>query len=168
MKNSFKISRIQGNDIERFIELVELLNEVFEESNKVASKRQLKKLLKKSDFHAVAVIKDDKIIGGLTAYELERYYTDKSELYIYDIAVKKEFHNQGIGKELIAYLREYSMRNGIESIFVEAHSEDEQAVKFYESTFGEGEKVDHFNLEIEATNSTKQNKSSDDKVSRKN
>jgi len=33
-------------------------------------------------------------------------------------------------------------------IFVEAHSKDEQAVKFYESTFGTSEKVDHFNLKI--------------------
>lgn len=151
MKRSFKISRIQENDIELFIELVELLNEVFEESNKVASKRQLKKLLNKPDFHAIAVIKESKIIGGLTAYELEKYYTDKSELYIYDIAVKAELQNQGIGKELMEYLKAYSTNNGIETIFVEAHSEDEQAVKFYESTFGKGEKVDHFNFEIKTT-----------------
>jgi aminoglycoside 3-N-acetyltransferase I len=151
MKNSFKISRIQENDTKRFIEFVELLNEVFEEPNKVASKRQLKKLLSRRDFHAVVAIKEDKIIGGLTAYELERYYTDKSELYIYDIAVKTELHNQGIGKELINYLKDYSTNNGIETIFVEAHSEDEQAVKFYESTFGKSEKVDHFNFEIETT-----------------
>lgn len=148
MKNGFKISRIQGNDIEQFIELVALLNEVFEESPKVASERQLKKLLNKPDFHAVAVIKQNKIIGGLTAYELERYYTDKSELYIYDIAVKKEFHNQGIGKALIAYVKDYSTKNGIESIFVDAHSDDEQAVMFYKSTFGKGEKVAHFNFDI--------------------
>lgn len=151
VKNSFKISRIQENEIERFIELVELLNEVFEESNKVATERQLKKLLKKHDFHAIAAIKEGKIIGGLTAYELAQYYTDKSELYIYDIAVKKELHNQGIGKELIAYVKDYSTKNGIESIFVEAHSEDEQAVKFYQSTFGKGEKVDLFNFEIKTT-----------------
>ncbi len=151
MKTNFKISRIQENDIERFIELVELLNEVFEESNKVASKKQLKKLLNKPGFYAIAAIYEDKIIGGLTAYELEKYYTNKSELYIYDIAVKVELQNQGVGKELINYLKDYSTNNGIETIFVEAHSEDEQAIKFYESTFGKGEKVDHFNFEIKTT-----------------
>ena len=151
MENSFRISRIQGNDVEQFIELIELLNEVFEEPSKVASERQLKKLLNKPDFHAIAVFKEDKIIGGLTAYKLEQYYTDKSELYIYEIAVEKELHNQGIGKELIAYLKDYSTKNGIETIFVESHSEDKQAVKFYESTFGKGEKVDHFNFEIKTT-----------------
>ncbi len=151
MKNNFKISRIQENDIERFIELIELLNEVFEESNKVASERQLKKLLNKPDFYAIAAIHENKIIGGLTAYKLEKYYTDKSELYIYDIAVKVQLQNQGVGKELIDYLKNYSLNNGIETIFVEAHSEDEQAIKFYESTFGKGEKVDHFNFEIKTT-----------------
>ncbi len=102
MKSSLKILRIQENDTERFIEFVELLNEVFEEPNKVASEMQLKKLLSRCDFHAVIAIKEDKIIGGLTAYELERYYTDKSELYIYDVAVKTELQNQGIGKELLS------------------------------------------------------------------
>ena len=151
MKNSLNILRLQENDVERLAELVELLNEVFEEPNKVASKGQLKKLLTKADFHAIVAIKEDKVIGGLTAYEIERYYTDKKELYIYDIAVKTELHNQGIGKELIDYLKDYSIKNGIEGIFVEAHSEDEQAVKFYESTFGKSEKVDHFNFEIKTT-----------------
>ena len=153
MKNSFKISRIQENDIKLFIELIELLNEVFEEPNQVASERQIKKLLNKPDFYAIVAIKEGRILGGLTAYELERYYTDKSELYIYDIAVKTEFHNQGIGKALIHYLKDYSMNNDIETIFVEAHSEDTQAVKFYESTFGKAEKVDHFNFEVKTINS---------------
>ena len=151
MKSSLKIYRIRENDVKRFIELVEILNEVFEAPNKVASEIQLKKLLNKSDFHAIVAIKDNKVIAGLTAYELERYYNDKSELYIYDIGVKTELHNQGIGKKLIEYLKDYSKKNGIEGIFVDAHSEDEQAVKFYESTFGKSEKVDHFNFEIITT-----------------
>ena len=154
MKNSFKISRIEENDTERLIELVHLLNEVFEEPDKVASKRHLTKLLSKPNFHAIVATKEDKVVGGLSAYELERYYTDKSELYIYDIAVKTELHNQGIGKKLINYLKDYSTKNDIEGIFVEAHSEDEQAVKFYESTFGKSEKVDQFNFEIKTTHNT--------------
>ncbi|MGB3151669.1 MAG: GNAT family N-acetyltransferase [Maribacter sp.] len=151
MKNSFEILRLQGSHIEQFIELVELFNEVFEEPSKVASEKQLKKILNRPDFHVIVALKENKIVGGLTAYELERYYSDKCELYIYDIAVKIALHNQGIGKELIGYLKDYSWENGIEAILVEAHSEDEQAVKFYESTFGKSEKVDHFIFEIKTT-----------------
>ncbi|MGY6647578.1 GNAT family N-acetyltransferase [Wenyingzhuangia sp. IMCC45574] len=142
---------MQKNDTEPFIELVKLMNEVFEEPNKVATERHLKKLLNKTDFYAFVAIKENKVVGGLTAYELEKYNTDKSELYIYDIAVKVEFQNQGVGKKLINHLKDYSKNNGIETIFVEAHSGDEQAVKFYESTFGKSEKVAHFNFEINTT-----------------
>ncbi|OEK04347.1 GNAT family N-acetyltransferase [Roseivirga misakiensis] len=151
MNDSLIISKLEENEFERLSELVILFNEVFDEYNKVASDRQLKKLLKKADFLAIVAVKQGKIIGGLTAYELAKYYTDKSELYIYDIAVKTKFQNQGIGKQLIEYLKDYSVKNGIEGIFVEAHSDDESAVKFYESTFGESEKVDHFNFEIKIT-----------------
>jgi aminoglycoside 3-N-acetyltransferase I len=151
MNEPFKIVRLKMPEVDLFQELVQLLNAVFEEGNTVASKNQLKKLLSKSNFHAVAAIKGNKIVGGLTAYELERYYTDKSELYIYDIAIQAELQKQGIGKALINHLKEYATQNEIEAIFVQAYSEDKQAVKFYESTIGKGEKVNDFTIEIKAT-----------------
>lgn len=148
MHEDIKIVRLNNSDLERFIELIRLFNEVFEEYHCIGPSEHLNKLLSKSDFHAIIALRNDIMVGGLTAYELNRYYSDKSELYIYDIAVKTKFHNQGIGKKLISYLKDYGVKNEIETIFVEAHSEDEQAVKFYESTFGVSEKVDHFNFNI--------------------
>ncbi len=76
MKNSFKISRIQENDVQRFIELIKLLNQVFEEPNRVAPEKQLKGLLNKPDFHAFVATRGGKVIGGLTAYEMKGYYTE--------------------------------------------------------------------------------------------
>nr|WP_299000092.1 GNAT family N-acetyltransferase [uncultured Allomuricauda sp.] len=152
MENGLKVSRLHKNDVNLFIQLIGLLNEVFEEYHTVGSKKQLEKLLNKPEFYAVAAFMNGSIIGGLTAYELECYYNDKSELYIYDIAVKPEFQNQGVGKRLINYLKECALKKGIETIFVDAYSEDKQAVKFYESTMGKGEKVRHFNFEIKTTN----------------
>ncbi|WP_350287369.1 GNAT family N-acetyltransferase [uncultured Croceitalea sp.] len=154
MKNELKILRLKENNLDLFIELVTLFNEVFEEYHTIATKEHLTQLLGKPDFCAMAVIKNHMVVGGLTAYELERYYNDQSELYIYDIAVKTELHNQGIGKALIEFLKNYSTNNGIETIFVEAHTEDEQAVKFYEAIFGESEKVDHFNFEVKSAGNT--------------
>jgi len=151
MKTSFHIIRLYRDNLKLFVELVEMFNEVFEEYNKVASTKQLDKLLNNPKFHAIAVIHNDTIIGGLTAYELDKYYSDKSEMYIYDIAVRTKYHNQGIGKALINYLKSYSAINGIESIFVQAYSEEDQAVKFYESTIGSGLKVKHFNFDIETS-----------------
>lgn len=151
MKEEVQILKLHQNDLKHFIQLVELFNEVFEEYHAIASEKQLKKLLTKTDFLAVVAVQNDQVVGGLTAYEMERYYSDSSELYLYDIAVKTQFHNQGIGKALMNYLKEYAIKNNIETIFVEAHSEDKPAVKFYESVIGQSEKVDHFNWEIKNT-----------------
>lgn len=148
MKKQLLINRLKEKDLESMKGLVTLFNEVFEEYQSVASAKQLSKLLANPDFHAIVAQKDGLIIGGMTAYEMHGYYSDKSELYIYDIAVKTEIQNQGIGKKLLDYLKFYAKENSISSIFVEAHSEDEQAVKFYESAMGKSEKVDHFNFEL--------------------
>ncbi len=71
-----------------------------------------------------------------------------SELYIYDIAVSSMLQRQGVGRKLLAVLTEYGRENGVESIFVDAHSSDRDAVRFYQSTLGASEKVDHFVLNL--------------------
>jgi len=136
------------NDVLLFRELVMLFNEVFEEYNTIASDKHLEDLLKRSNFKAIVAFQGDVLLGGLTTYELPRYYNEKSELYIYDFAVKTSFQGKGIGKMLIRHLEQHAKESNVELVFVEAHSEDLEAVKFYESTFGEGEKVDHFNYQI--------------------
>lgn len=148
MKDEIKIIRLSRTDLLFFKKLIGLLNEVFEESHTIATDNHLHRLLDKPDFYAIVATINEIVIGGLTGYQLQKYYTNKSELYIYDIAVKTKFQNQGIGKKLIQFLKEYSTKNNIETIFVEAHSVDKQAVKFYESTFGTSEKVDHFNYDL--------------------
>ncbi len=150
MKSCIEIIKLQQHECALFQNLIELFNEVFEESSKVASKNQLQKLLDKNDFHAFAAIEDDKIIGGITAYELDQYYEDESELYIYDMAVKTEFHNQGIGKALMKQLKDYAKENGIKSILVQAASDEEQAVQFYKSTLGTFENVSLFYLNMKS------------------
>lgn len=143
------LSTLGKNDTAILKELIQLFHEVFETSPTVATDQHLQRLLSTSGFIAIVAMKDGKVLGGLTAYELAGYYSEKSELYIYDIAVQTAWHNQGIGKSLIEYLKRYAKEKEIETIFVEAHTEDVQAVKFYESTFGMSEKVEHFNFEVQ-------------------
>ncbi|AWX44690.1 Gentamicin 3-N-acetyltransferase [Flagellimonas maritima] len=148
MKEKIQTIRLSRTDSSLFKKLITLLNEVFEENITIASDNHLQNLIAKPEFYAIVAIANDIILGGLTAYELQSYYNDKSELYIYDIAVKSEFQNKGIGKKLIQYLQELCSKNNVSTIFVDAHSEDKQAITFYESVFGGCEKVDHFNFEI--------------------
>jgi len=130
-----------------FVKLVKVFDEVFE--NEIPSTLQatdLKTLLAKTDFMCFVAMHDNEVVGGVTAYEMYSYYSAQSEAYIYDLAVKKDFHRRGIGKELIATLSSYCQSKNMKTLFVEAHEEDEEAVVFYRNIGGHSEKVVHFNF----------------------
>jgi aminoglycoside 3-N-acetyltransferase I len=125
---------------------------VFEEAEPVISNEtNLVKLLSKNNFIAIVVFSENEVVGGLTAYELPMYYSENSEIFLYDFAVKPEFQRIGIGKRLIHSLKDYCKKNGIKEFFVLAHEEDEHAVEFYHSTGGKSEKVINFIYEATAT-----------------
>jgi aminoglycoside 3-N-acetyltransferase I len=87
---------------------------------------------------------EDEVMGGLTACGLPMYYSNRSEIFLYDLAVKPEYQRMGFGKGLIQSLKEYCIKNGIKEFFVMAHEEDEHAIEFYRATGGRGEKVINF------------------------
>jgi aminoglycoside 3-N-acetyltransferase I len=130
-----------------------MFNTVFEEAESaMSSETNLATLLSNNNFIALAVFSENEVVGGLTAYELPMYYSDASEIFVYDVAVKQEFQRLGIGKRLIHHLREYCNKNGIKEFFVLAHEEDEHAVEFYHSTGGKSEKVINFLYEAAVPN----------------
>ncbi|HXP50720.1 MAG TPA: GNAT family N-acetyltransferase [Bacteroidia bacterium] len=146
MSKDVIIKRLGKKDIVLFKNLISLFNEVFEiKKHKSAKKSYLQKVLKESSFISIVAICDDKIVGGLTAYELPMYYSKYSEVLIYDMAVLTEFQRKGIGKKLISALKKYCRKKGIQYIFVPANEEDAHALAFYTSTGGKPEKVVHFN-----------------------
>lgn len=87
------------------------------------------------------------IIGGIVAFEIHPIH-GKKEIYIYDIAVHPDYQKQGIGKHLIDYLKDEAKNRGVDTIFVEAESEDVGAVAFYRAIGGEEVNVNHFNFKI--------------------
>jgi len=145
----FEVVRLHNGDIKRFAKLIELFHEVFESDDKTfADKTHLQKLLGKEEFIVLAAIQGEKIIGGLTAYEMPLYNSSGSEVYIYDMAVDIEYQRKGIGKGLIAELKKVCINKNIKTIFVEAHATDRYAIDFYRSTGGNPEEVVHFNYEL--------------------
>ena len=145
----FQIKHLGRQDVAIFQKLITVLEEAFEIKNSVKAKESyLKTMLGKPEFIAYAVLHKNEVIGGLTAYELQSYYSEQSEMFIYDIAVKPEFKRKGLGKKLMSALEQYCRQNDIKVMFVEAYEEDEQAVKFYNSTGAKAEKVVHFNYEL--------------------
>ena len=141
---SFRIERLTKEHLADFQSLVHLFNEVFEEESKTGSEAHLLNLLSSRNFIVLAALINDEVVGGLTAYELPMYYSDASEIFLYDLAVKAEHQRKGIGKGLLQALNDHCMENEIKEFFVMAHEEDEHAIEFYRSTGGKGEKVINF------------------------
>ena len=141
----FEVKRLTKQDLENFKSLITIFNTVFEEAeSNIQSDTNLTKLLNNDNFIALAAISENEVVGGLTAYELPLYYSASSEVFLYDMPVKKEYQRIGIGKQLMNGLKEYCNKNGIEEFFVLAHEEDKHAIEFYHSTGGKSEKVVNF------------------------
>ncbi len=122
-----------------------MFNVVFEEEYPtIGSEANSQRLLDDDRFIVLVALADNEVVGGLTAYELQKYYSDTSEIFIYDLAVKPEYQRMGIGKGLIQSLKEYCLKHGIKEFFVMAHEEDKHAIEFYRVTGGKSEKVVNF------------------------
>ena len=142
---NISLMKLGTQDIDKFIELIQLFEAVFEmEDFTLPDKEHLQAVLDKKDFVAFVAMDENGVIGGLTAYTVEQYYSHKPLAFIYDIAIKTIYQRNGIGKNLITALTDYCKNNGIEQMFVLADSEDEHAVEFYRSTKATESKVINF------------------------
>lgn len=66
----------------------------------------LQQLLEKNDFGVFVALSGGVVTGGLTTYSLQQYYRTTPLVYIYDMAVSREFQRKGIGKKLITGLKD--------------------------------------------------------------
>jgi aminoglycoside 3-N-acetyltransferase I len=87
----------------------------------------------------------DEIVGGLVAYVLDKLEQERSEIYIYDLAVAEAYRRQGIATALIAELQAHAARIGAWVIYVQADYGDEPAIALYER-LGVREDVMHFDI----------------------
>ena len=142
-----EIKKLSEADIADFSELIGIFEVVFEMKNfKMPADAHLQNLLSKPDFFTLVAKYHNRVIGGLTVYILHRYYSEKPVAYIYDVGVSTDYQRKGVGKKLMNYLTHYCEENGFEDAFVEAETDDIQAVNFYRRT--------SFSSELQATQFT--------------
>ena len=145
-KMKLELQILQSHNLDELKELILLFEDVFEMKNfKLPDETHLRKLLAKENFFAVVAKTNDKIIGGLTIYVLDQYYSHKPLAYIYDLAVLTNYQRKGVGRKLIAFTNQYFKEKGFEEVFVQADEVDNYALDFYRLTNPtEEEKVRHF------------------------
>jgi aminoglycoside 3-N-acetyltransferase I len=97
--------------------------------------------------HVVAIVATigDEVIGGLVAYELEKFERMRREFYIYDLAVDAGYRRMGIATALIMHLREIAAKRRAWVIYVQADHGDGAAIALYEK-LGTREEVLHFDI----------------------
>ncbi len=109
----------------------------------------LRRLLSGDSFIALAALQNGEVVGGIAAYELRKFEQERSEIYIYDLAVAAAHRRQGIATTLIEELKKIAAERGAYVIFVQADtdSEDEPAVALY-TNLGVREEVFHFDIAV--------------------
>ena len=105
----------------------------------------LAKLLAREHFIAIAAIEAGEVVGGLVAYELQKLEQERSEIYIYDLAVAEAARRRGIATAVIQRLREIAVLRGAWVIYVQADYGDEPAIALY-TKLGRREDVMHFDI----------------------
>ncbi len=125
----------------------EAFNEVGTYCGARPSAAYLQRLLGSDYFIALAALKDRNVVGGIAAYELHKFEQERSEIYIYDLAVASEHRRQGIATALILKVQEIAALRGAYVVFVQADSGDEPAIALY-TKLGVREEVLHFDIAI--------------------
>lgn len=112
----------------------------------------LRKLLGSDSFVALAAFDRGAVVGALCAYELRKFEQERSELYIYDLAVAASHRRRGIATALIRSLQDIAAARAAWVIFVQADTqpEDEPAIALY-SKLGVREEVLHFDIPVTRT-----------------
>ena len=140
-----QIEKLSSGDINKFQEVIEVFEDVFEMENFVMpEKSYLQQLLERDDFFVCAAVINSRVVGGLTSYLLRQYYSLLPLIYIYDLGVLSQFQRQGIGRQLITATLSYGKEIGAEEVFVQADEDDDIAQLFYKSTGGIAQKATHF------------------------
>lgn len=151
-KRSFHVRELTCEDIDLFRELLAVMGQAFGELDTYTSAQPsndyLRKLLGGDQFIALAALEDGAVIGGLAAYELQKFEQERSEIYIYDLAVASHHRRKGVATALVNELKAIGERRGAYVIFVQADPPDAPAVALY-TKLGAREDVLHFDIAVD-------------------
>jgi aminoglycoside 3-N-acetyltransferase I len=150
----FTIQQLTADDGSPMNALLSVFGEAFDDVHTYGANRPrpayLRQLLAGESFIALVARDGSQVIGGLAAYELRKFEQERSEIYIYDLAVATTHRRRGVATALIRELRRIGQARGAYVIFVQADTPDEPAIALY-SKLGVREDVLHFDIPVRTT-----------------
>jgi aminoglycoside 3-N-acetyltransferase I len=147
------IRQLGSTDLGLMDGLLTMFGEAFDEVETYGERRPnaeyMRRLLGGDYFIALTAVMGGTVVGGMAAYELKKFEQERSEIYIYDLAVAGGWRRKGIASALIEELIRIAIARGAYVIFVQADTgiEDEAAIALY-SKLGRREEVLHFDIEV--------------------
>jgi len=142
---------LQSEDAATLADMAALFSAVFGEAGgpvaALPRRTYLERLLARERFIAIAALVGDGVVGGLVAHELPKLMAERSEIYIYDLAVAEPHRRRGIATGLITELTRVARQRGASSIYVQADPDDEAATALY-AKLGTRSDVLHFDFGV--------------------
>jgi aminoglycoside 3-N-acetyltransferase I len=146
-----RIQRVTADDPGLMDGLLDLFGAAFEAPETYGSARPSadyqRSLLSDPGFIALVALEGCQVVGGLVAYELRKFEQQRSEVYIYDLAVNAGHRRRGIATALIEHLKPIAAARGAWVIYVQADPVDAPAVALY-TGLGTREDVLHFDIAV--------------------
>ena len=146
-----EIKQLQPGDVALVRRLNALFAEAFNEPESFGmappSDSYIEDLLAKPSVFVLVALEGAAVVGGLVAYQLEKFEQARSEIYIYDLAVREDRRRRGIATALIDRLRAIARERNIWVIYVQADYGDDPAIALYEK-LGLREDVMHFDIAV--------------------
>lgn len=150
MQPDVVIRALGASDVPAMRQMLGMFGTAFEDETTYCGRQPgdayLRDLLASSGFLAIAALQGAVVVGGLAGYVLPKFEQQRSEFYIYDLAVAPGHRRQGIAEAMINDLRQIAAQRGICVIFVQADHGDDPAIALY-SKLGVREDVLHFDIE---------------------
>lgn len=146
---TYRVQRLLPGQIELMHGMLTMFGQAFEDEASYGQKRPsaayLDQLLAGESFIALVAMQGDAVVGGIAAYELRKFEQERSEIYIYDLAVSAAHRRRGLATALIDELRVIARQRSAYVIFVQADYGDEPAIALY-TKLGTREDVMHFDI----------------------
>lgn len=148
------VRQVRAHELDIMAGVLTVFGEAFQDLKTYGSARPgpdyFRRLLSSDYFIALAALKGEQVVGALAAYELQKFEQERSEIYIYDLAVAEAHRREGIATALILELKKIASERGAYVIFVQADLGDDPAIALY-TKLGTREDVLHFDIEVDGS-----------------